>query len=57
VLHELSPAHREVIVLRDFAGCDWRTVAERMERPSAEACQELHRRARRELEQRYFLKS
>lgn len=48
-LSGLSEAHREVIVLRDYAGGDWKMVAEAMGRPTVEACQELHRRARREL--------
>ncbi|MEO6595514.1 MAG: sigma-70 family RNA polymerase sigma factor [Planctomycetota bacterium] len=48
-LGELAEPYREVILLRDYAGGDWRTVAEQMGRPSAEACQELYRRARREL--------
>lgn len=45
----LSPAHREVITLRDYAGYDWKTIAAKMGRPSAEACQELRRRALKEL--------
>jgi len=51
-LGELAEAHREVILWRDYAGADWKTVAEQMGRPSAEACQELHRRARRDLGRR-----
>lgn len=51
-LGELDEPHREVILLRDYAGGDWRTIAEQMGRPSAEACQELHRRARRQLQRR-----
>ncbi|MEZ5963326.1 MAG: sigma-70 family RNA polymerase sigma factor [Planctomycetota bacterium] len=51
-LAELSEAHREVILLRDFAGHDWKTVAELMGRSSPEACQELRRRALRELDER-----
>ena len=48
-LAQLSPMHREVILQREYAGGDWRTVAEKMGRPSPKACQELHRRARIEL--------
>ena len=48
-LGELTEPHREVILLREYAGGDWRMVAEQMGRASAEACQELHRRARLEL--------
>lgn len=50
---ELSEDHREVILLREYAGHDWRTIAELTGRPTSEACQELHRRARRELHQRW----
>ena len=56
-LSELADAHREVILLRDYADCDWRTVAELMQRPSAEACQELHRRARRALGEAFHERS
>lgn len=52
-LHALSEAHREVIVLRDFAGEDWATIAQVMGRASAAACQELHRRAMTELRRRF----
>lgn len=45
----LPEAHREVVLLRGYAGCDWKTVADKMGRPSAEACQELYRRACREV--------
>ena len=51
-LSELSPAHREVILLRDYTSLDWRSIAERLGRPTPEACQELHRRARKELGER-----
>lgn len=46
---ELSEPHREVILLRRYMGFDWKTIAEEMGRPSPEACQELFRRALREL--------
>lgn len=49
---ELAEDQREVVLLREYAGHDWRAVADKMGRVSAEACQELHRRARRELERR-----
>jgi RNA polymerase sigma-70 factor (ECF subfamily) len=48
-LSSLPEAHREVVLLRDYAGDSWRSIAEKMGRPSPEACQELHRRALREL--------
>ena len=51
-LAELSDDHREVILLREYARHDWQTVADKMQRSTAEACQELHRRAQRELERR-----
>ena len=51
-LSQLSDAHREVVLWRQYAGADWKTVAEAMERPSPEACQELYRRARIELARR-----
>lgn len=51
-LAELSEDQREVILLREYAGYEWRAVAEQMQRSSPEACQELHRRARQELEKR-----
>lgn len=52
-LSELSEPHREVILLRDYAGEAWAAIAEQMGRPSPEACQELHRRARRELGRKF----
>lgn len=51
-LSELSEVHREVILLRDYASCEWKAIAVVMGKPSAEACQELHRRAKRELGER-----
>ena len=44
-LNELSQAHREVILLRDFAGGEWEWIAKELGRPSMRAAQELHRRA------------
>ena len=48
----LPADRREVILLRDYAGCSWQEVADRLGRPTPEACQELHRRACRELRER-----
>lgn len=48
----LSEPHREVILLRLYEGFDWKTIAAKMQRPTAEACQELFRRARNELLER-----
>jgi RNA polymerase sigma factor (sigma-70 family) len=45
---ELSPGHREVVQMRDYAGYDWVHIATRLRR-STEAAQELHRRARHAL--------
>lgn len=39
---------QRVVLLRDYEGHDWATIANKMER-SAEACQQLHVRARVEL--------
>ena len=47
-MEHLSEPHREVILSREYAGGDWKTVADCMGR-TPEACQELHRRARMEL--------
>ncbi|MEM7305887.1 MAG: sigma-70 family RNA polymerase sigma factor [Planctomycetota bacterium] len=43
-VEELSPAHREVVLLRDYAGGSWDFVGQQMQRTS-EAVQELYRRA------------
>lgn len=56
-LSELLEAQREVILLREYAGLDWRSIAELMNRPTPEACQELHRRALKELGARVRRKS
>ena len=45
-LRELRDEHREVILLRDFAGASWEYVAASLARPSTGAAQQLHRRAR-----------
>lgn len=46
---ELAENHRDVILLRDYAGCDWKSVAEimREKNPGATvgSCQELYSRA------------
>ena len=44
-LHELSPDHLEVIVLRDFAGGSWEWIAKELHRSSEGAARELHHRA------------
>ena len=44
-LTRLPESYREVILLRDYSAADWGEVAERLERPSERAAQELHRRA------------
>jgi len=51
-LAELSEAHREVILLRSYAGQAWDRVAAALDRPSTAAAQELFRRARAELAER-----
>lgn len=43
---ELSPDHREVILLRNVAGCSWALVAEKMGRDTEQAVCMLHARAR-----------
>jgi RNA polymerase sigma-70 factor (subfamily 1) len=45
----LDEAHREVILLRDYAQLDWPSVAEQLGRPSVGAAQQLYRRARHSL--------
>ncbi|MDP6764070.1 MAG: sigma-70 family RNA polymerase sigma factor, partial [Planctomycetota bacterium] len=51
-LTELPEDHREVILLRDYAGGSWSFVAERLDRPSADAAMQLYRRARIALAER-----
>ncbi|MAF67119.1 MAG: sigma-70 family RNA polymerase sigma factor [Planctomycetota bacterium] len=48
-LAELREEHREVILLRDYAGGSWSFVADSLGRPSADAAMQLYRRARIEL--------
>lgn len=43
---ELSEDHREVILLRNVAGCSWELVAEKLGRETAQAACMLHARAR-----------
>ncbi|MBI5365044.1 MAG: sigma-70 family RNA polymerase sigma factor [Planctomycetes bacterium] len=43
---DLSPDHREVILLRNVAGCSWALVAEKMGRETDQAVCMLHARAR-----------
>lgn len=45
---KLADDQRRVVLLRDYVGYDWKTVAEEMGR-SVEACQQLRLRARTEL--------
>ncbi|HEX5010917.1 MAG TPA: hypothetical protein VFY71_10990, partial [Planctomycetota bacterium] len=39
---ELDAAHRDAILLRDYALLDWSELCEQLERPSVPAVQELH---------------
>jgi RNA polymerase sigma factor (sigma-70 family) len=42
---ELSAEYREAVLLRDFCGADWETIARRLGRESIHAAQQLHQRA------------
>lgn len=42
---ELPEDQREVVLLRDYCGADWASIAERLGRPSVHAAQQLHQRA------------
>lgn len=44
-LAALSDDHREVILLRNYTGASYQTIAELMQRPSPDAARMLHRRA------------
>ena len=44
-LAELSLDYREVILLRDYCGDDWESIAARLGRGSVHAAQQLHQRA------------
>lgn len=45
-LEELSPKHREVLLLRDYADGSWEFVRDELGSPTVGAVQELYRRAR-----------
>jgi hypothetical protein len=50
---QLEPEeYREVLILRDYCGADWELVRERFSLLSAEAAQELYRRAHEKLARR-----
>jgi DNA-directed RNA polymerase specialized sigma24 family protein len=44
-LAELEEAHREVLLLRHYAGASWERTAELMGHPSPDAARMLHARA------------
>jgi RNA polymerase sigma-70 factor (ECF subfamily) len=46
---ELAPEYRELIILRDYAGASWESIAEQTGRPSASAARMMHSRALIEL--------
>ena len=48
-LQELAEEYRELILLRNYAGASWETVAEETGRPSAAAARMMHARAMLEL--------
>lgn len=48
-LQDLTEEHRELIILRNYAGCSWEAVAEETGRPSASAARMMHARAMIEL--------
>ncbi|MFN0008883.1 MAG: RNA polymerase sigma factor [Planctomycetota bacterium] len=48
-LHALPEEYRELILLRNYAGASWETVAEETGRPSAAAARMMHARALVEL--------
>lgn len=45
VIAELPDDYRDVVLLRDYCGADWESVAERVGRSSVHAAQQLHQRA------------
>ena len=51
-IHELPEDVRELIILRDYAGASWETVARETGRPSAAAARMMHARALIELGKR-----
>ena len=48
-IEELPADHREVLLLRDYAGLDWQHIAQELGRPTIAAVQVLHYRARLKL--------
>jgi RNA polymerase sigma-70 factor (ECF subfamily) len=48
-IRELPEEYRELIILRDYAGASWESVAEQTGRPSAAAARMMHARALVEL--------
>jgi len=48
-IHELPELYRELIILRDYTGASWESVAEQTRRPSAAAARMMHARALMEL--------
>lgn len=52
-VESLEPeAYRQVILLRDYMGADWSTIALELGRSGPDAVRELHRRAREKLRER-----
>jgi RNA polymerase sigma-70 factor (subfamily 1) len=56
-LAQLPEDQREVILLREYAGGSWSFVAERLQRPSADAAMQLYRRARISLAEKVQLRT
>ncbi len=48
-MEALEPEHRELIILRNYVGASWETIAEETGRPSAAAARMMHARALLEL--------
>jgi RNA polymerase sigma-70 factor (subfamily 1) len=48
-IRELSEEHRELVILHNYAGASWETVAIQTNRPSADAARMMHARALIEL--------
>lgn len=48
-IEELKESHREILLLRDYAGASWTEIMAELGRPSVGSCQQLHQRARRDL--------
>jgi RNA polymerase sigma-70 factor (ECF subfamily) len=44
-IEELSDEYREAVLLRDFCGVDWETIAAKLGRQNVHAAQQLHQRA------------